>query len=109
MSQGFGSKICVVGLPIHCCWQCIKSASINGNSIFVNNQVTDTPTLQTTYESTTDSNGKPIENRSINLRDITENKTVYVNLEGIIQQTQANTETFAAYNFNNISVSNKNL
>ena len=85
------------------------SASINGNPIFVNDQINDTVTLKTSLTKSTNTSGKTIENRGLIIRDITENKTVYVNLVGIVEQTSQNTETFAKYNIEQIKVSNKNL
>ena len=61
------------------------SAFVDGTPLFVNNQVIDTNTIQTTY-----SLNKLTENRKIILKNVTENKTIFVNLDGIISIRNVN-------------------
>ena len=77
-----------------------KSASVDGTSIFVNNNVTNTTTLNTTLTKNTGS-----ETRTITLKNITANSTVYINLEGIAQATPLNTNTTETFDVKNINIS----
>jgi hypothetical protein len=78
------------------------SAFIDGAPIFVNNQVINTNTIETTYlvDRTT-------EIRKIILKNITANKTVFINLDGIVSVTNlANdvAEPIAIFDIRSINV-----
>ncbi len=55
------------------------SAFLDGTPLFVNNQVINTNTVQTTFSGT-----KLAETRKIILKNITANKTIFINLDGIV-------------------------
>jgi hypothetical protein len=77
-----------------------KSASVDGTPLFVNNNVINTTTLNTTLNKSVGS-----ETRTITLKNITANSTVYINLEGITNTTIANTNTTAIFDVKNINIS----
>jgi hypothetical protein len=63
------------------------SAFLDGTPLFVGNQVINTNTVQTTF-----STDKFIETRKITLKNVTANKTIFINLDGIIAISEVSSD-----------------
>jgi hypothetical protein len=81
-----------------------QSASVDGTPLFVNDNVINTTTINTTLSKVVGS-----ETRTITLKNITANKTVYINLSGITNSTVGNTNTTAIFDVKNINVPTSKL
>ena len=81
-----------------------KSASIDGNPIFVNNAVTNTATLNTELIKDQSS-----EIRTIKLKNIQSNSTVYIELAGITQILSDNTISSAKFDVKLININTSKL
>ena len=76
------------------------TSSLDDLQLFVNNTVIDNNIVLTKIER----NGT-IETRTITVKNITENKTIFFNLTSLTRTTNATTNTSASFNVTNIKVS----
>jgi hypothetical protein len=79
------------------------SAFVDSTPLFVNNQVVNTNTIQTTFAQTASS-----ETRVITLKNVTENKTVFINLSGIVSITDVKNDIVEAKSIFNVRSININ-
>jgi hypothetical protein len=78
------------------------SAYVDGTPLFVNDQVINTNTIQTNLSSI-----NSIETRSIKLKNLTSNRTIFINLDGVVSVTDVRTDVatpFAAFNIRSINI-----
>jgi hypothetical protein len=78
------------------------SAFVDGTPLFVNNQDINTNTIQTNY-----SLNRFIETRTVKLKNVTANRTIFINLDGILSVTDVRTDVAtpqATFNIRSINV-----
>lgn len=81
-----------------------KSATINGNPLFVDNTIINTNNLSTELIKSTNS-----ETRLITLKNVFENSTLYIDLSGILAMTAENTNNSAIFDVKKINISTTQL
>jgi hypothetical protein len=79
------------------------SAFVDATPLFVNNQVINTNTVQTTFVQTAN-----LETRVITLKNVTANRTIFINLNGIVSVTDVKTDVADATAIFNVKAININ-